>query len=174
MLTLHSVCIASIARLPSLTQDFTLDQTWTGYAPAQWSSVEVNLAIVCACLPIMRPLFRRRVTPTTRPSDLWPTYSSGNIVSTVEGGRTGRKWWPMKHESWSGSLQNLDGNDDDPWGPSTRSLMRQGILRTTTLEFVETWNEAPAASGDGRTAGIALPEIPVAEKSLEVSCHSGV
>ncbi|KAI9850536.1 MAG: hypothetical protein M1838_005545 [Thelocarpon superellum] len=53
------VCIASAIRLSVLHQLYTDDPTWTAYAPALWTLLEANLGIVCACLPIMRPLFVR-------------------------------------------------------------------------------------------------------------------
>ena len=76
-----SVLVASIIRMPTLqdlfTTDFTcmaplrtgqssiscprgadLSRVGTTYAPSLWSATEANLGIVCACLPLMRPLLR--------------------------------------------------------------------------------------------------------------------
>ncbi|MCJ1246920.1 hypothetical protein MMC30_004131 [Trapelia coarctata] len=52
------VCLASIIRLPLLTKVNFIDATWTIVDPAIWLLVECNIGIVCACLPIMRPLLQ--------------------------------------------------------------------------------------------------------------------
>ncbi|KAF1845270.1 uncharacterized protein K460DRAFT_376726 [Cucurbitaria berberidis CBS 394.84] len=54
------VCIVSILRLQSLvaiskSQDLTYDNP----SSAAWSSIEVNVAIICSCLPLFRPLLAR-------------------------------------------------------------------------------------------------------------------
>ncbi|KAI9831633.1 MAG: hypothetical protein M1826_003242 [Phylliscum demangeonii] len=53
------VCVASAVRLPYILQvPFGSDPTWTFTLAAIWTSIEVCTAIVCACLIVMRPLFR--------------------------------------------------------------------------------------------------------------------
>lgn len=52
------VCIASIVRISFLAKVFTTDPTWTAVDPGIWSTVEVCLGIVSACLPIMTPLLK--------------------------------------------------------------------------------------------------------------------
>lgn len=39
--------------------DPSRDMTWRQVGPANWSAVEINLSIVTACLPLMRPVVRR-------------------------------------------------------------------------------------------------------------------
>ncbi|KAI0571367.1 hypothetical protein Ptr902_00896 [Pyrenophora tritici-repentis] len=51
------VCIVSILRLHSLVAiSNSPDPTYDNPAAATWSSVEANVGIICACLPILRPL----------------------------------------------------------------------------------------------------------------------
>ncbi|KAF1961286.1 hypothetical protein CC80DRAFT_464073 [Byssothecium circinans] len=51
------VCIVSILRLHSIVQATGHpDKAWYSAAPAYWSSIEVNLAIVCASTPALKPL----------------------------------------------------------------------------------------------------------------------
>lgn len=52
------VCVVSILRLHSLIMlaAHPDDFTWYGAATAYWSSIEMNLAIVCASLPALKPL----------------------------------------------------------------------------------------------------------------------
>jgi hypothetical protein len=52
------VCIVSILRLHALVvlAQHPEDQTWYSTATAYWSAIEVNLAIVCASTPALKPL----------------------------------------------------------------------------------------------------------------------
>ncbi|KAI9886879.1 MAG: hypothetical protein M1823_001315 [Watsoniomyces obsoletus] len=61
------VCVASIVRVPYLWMLTTSgDPTWYSVNAAIWTMVEVDLGIVCACLPVMRPLFVGLVSDTRR------------------------------------------------------------------------------------------------------------
>ena len=51
-----SVCIASIIRVVYIAHVSLIDQSWSDTGAAIWSIVELSLAIVCACLPTLRPL----------------------------------------------------------------------------------------------------------------------
>ena len=53
----HSVCIASIIRVPYIAHISLVDQSWSDINGLIWSGAELNLAIVSACLPTLRPLF---------------------------------------------------------------------------------------------------------------------
>jgi len=54
----YSVCIVSVLRLNALiiVSRNPQDATWYGSAPAYWSAIEMNLAIVCASTPALKPL----------------------------------------------------------------------------------------------------------------------
>ncbi|KAL8799507.1 MAG: hypothetical protein Q9182_005845 [Xanthomendoza sp. 2 TL-2023] len=51
------VCIAGIIRLPFLSELQLSDITYTSVSVGVWISVECNIGILSACLPILRPLF---------------------------------------------------------------------------------------------------------------------
>ncbi|KAI8966134.1 hypothetical protein F5Y11DRAFT_214288 [Daldinia sp. FL1419] len=54
------VCIASIMRLIALRQlRYDEDPSVSGLPLGIWSGVELNLAIICACLPTLRPVLAR-------------------------------------------------------------------------------------------------------------------
>ena len=53
-----SVCVASMVRIFYLSKVATTDPTWTAVDPSMWSSIELCLGVVSACLPTMRPLLR--------------------------------------------------------------------------------------------------------------------
>lgn len=52
-----------------------LDYNWLGALPATWSGVEVNVALICACLPAVKPLL----------SKTFPT-----VFGTTKNGGTGK------------------------------------------------------------------------------------
>ncbi|KAL6704306.1 hypothetical protein ACN47E_008370 [Coniothyrium glycines] len=54
------VCVVSILRLQSLVSiSNSSDPTYDNPPAATWSSVEVNVGIICSCLPLLRPLMIR-------------------------------------------------------------------------------------------------------------------
>jgi hypothetical protein len=56
----HSVCIVSILRLQSLVAiSNSTDPTYDNPPAATWSSVEINVGIICSCLPLLRPILTR-------------------------------------------------------------------------------------------------------------------
>lgn len=55
----RSVCIVSILRIVAFDGSKTDDPLYTTIDTAMWSSVEQSVGIICACLPTLRPLFRR-------------------------------------------------------------------------------------------------------------------
>ncbi|KAK6517555.1 hypothetical protein TWF281_004205 [Arthrobotrys megalospora] len=51
------ICIVSILRLRFLILlSKSMDPTWDQPATAYWSAIEMNISIVCACLPALKPL----------------------------------------------------------------------------------------------------------------------
>ena len=52
------VSIASIMRVVSFMNADTVDLTFSGVAPMSWCSIEQGALIVCASLPVLRPLLR--------------------------------------------------------------------------------------------------------------------
>lgn len=59
LLIVLSVCVASVIRVPYIAHTSLVDPSWSDVGGATWSIVELNLAIVSACLPTLRPLFLR-------------------------------------------------------------------------------------------------------------------
>lgn len=58
-LTVLSETAFSIIRLVALTHFSISDVTWNYLPPILWSSIEVCVGIICACLPVMAPLIPR-------------------------------------------------------------------------------------------------------------------
>jgi hypothetical protein len=71
-----SVCLVSVLRTVRLGQLlYTKDPTWDFVTIANWSTAEVNVAVVCGCMPTLRPLLAKvfgplmdRVFPSPHPS----------------------------------------------------------------------------------------------------------
>lgn len=60
MLTCHSVTVISIVRLSSLPSFGTSSNpTRDQLEAAQWSTIEVNVGIICACMPALRLILLR-------------------------------------------------------------------------------------------------------------------
>jgi hypothetical protein len=52
-----SVTVISILRLQSLAQFANSENpTWDNFSVAQWSTIELNVGIICACMPSLRVL----------------------------------------------------------------------------------------------------------------------
>ncbi|PGH07547.1 hypothetical protein AJ79_06217 [Helicocarpus griseus UAMH5409] len=65
-------CLMSILRLHGLITLYdSADPTWEQPATAYWSSIELNMGVICACLPTLKPLIVKispRLLGTERPS----------------------------------------------------------------------------------------------------------
>jgi hypothetical protein len=56
-LIFHSGCITSILRLHSVYKvSKSKDVTWDNVGAATWSSIELNVGIICACLVTLKPV----------------------------------------------------------------------------------------------------------------------
>lgn len=110
-LTLASVCIIAVLRLYYLYRaTVSTDLTYDNVAPATWSSIELNVAIMCASVPALRPVisvmfprFISTVGSKTSPSHLTgftaqnqthrsnayyqPNESAVELSHTMDGGR---------------------------------------------------------------------------------------
>ncbi|KAK6499471.1 hypothetical protein TWF506_004101 [Arthrobotrys conoides] len=92
------ICIVSILRLRFLIiLSKSMDPTWDQPATAYWSAIEMNISIVCACLPALKPLvslvapsiFGATASGSQPPSyrDYRNAYGSKKISSGGGGGR---------------------------------------------------------------------------------------
>jgi len=60
----NSVCIISILRAVWLNQLYLKpDVTWRMTDISNWSTVEINIGVVCACMTTLRPLFHKVFRP---------------------------------------------------------------------------------------------------------------
>jgi hypothetical protein len=77
-----SAAIASVCRLYALYLiSVSSDITWDSPASVYWSAIELNIGILCASLPTLRPFLAR----------VWPNAFSSSIGSQGAGGSSGNK-----------------------------------------------------------------------------------
>ncbi|EPS38843.1 hypothetical protein H072_7393 [Dactylellina haptotyla CBS 200.50] len=102
------ICIVSILRLRFLIiLSKSMDPTWDQPATAYWSAIEMNISIVCACLPALKPLISL-VAPsifgTTATGSQPPSYGDYRHRSKKisSGGGHGRNFSDKTRRSRSG------------------------------------------------------------------------
>lgn len=84
-LTQSSTCIISILRLQSLyVVSVSPDITWDNPLPAIWSSSEVNVGIICSCLPTLKGGIVR-IFPRLFPAVSSANRQSGRQTRTIGG-----------------------------------------------------------------------------------------
>ena len=138
------------------TLTFANGTAGTGYAPTIWSEVEVNLGIVCACLPTLRPVASKlgrlpvlnHVFSVTRvdtgSNRLRPSYGVTSNASHK------RSWLGSK------SIPLASSNHDDPHENAKSPFER--VDSTTSITSFSKDEEAPATNA---------PETPPAEETLQ-------
>lgn len=96
------------------------DQTWYSGPAAYWSALEVNLAIVCACAPALKPLIVR-VVPAfgTRFGGSKPAYASSSTHPHTIGTYSSRNFMRLKAKASQSSMPaddeiHLDSHSDTP------------------------------------------------------------
>lgn len=60
LLMLFSACAISVVRLAELyLQDGASDPSWDSSSLSYWTVIELNVGIMCACLPTLRPIIKK-------------------------------------------------------------------------------------------------------------------
>ncbi|KAL8934567.1 MAG: hypothetical protein Q9216_005842 [Gyalolechia sp. 2 TL-2023] len=104
-LTTASVVLVSIIWIVVLGRIESEDLTWNYINAGIWSALEPSMAVVCACIPSLRPLYSLTVHGLHRLSSV----SKSKISST-----TGRRTWPgSRNKISNGIFSQLDEQPDD-------------------------------------------------------------
>ncbi|PGH17175.1 hypothetical protein AJ79_01313 [Helicocarpus griseus UAMH5409] len=112
------VCVTSGLRLRSLRQAAHVhDDAWNNAALAAWSSVECNTALICCCLPTLRPLVTR-ISPRYCPAG-----SHNDTEEIKKGGPHLPSWFGQKGSQGStgesqGSTRGVQESTEEPIGPT--------------------------------------------------------
>ncbi|KAK1854651.1 hypothetical protein CCHR01_02692 [Colletotrichum chrysophilum] len=136
------VCVVSILRIPSLASAFkSTDPTFDSPGIAEWSIIELNTAIVCACLITLKPLARRffpRLLGSTNHDvgrERGPGSGSGDgVPATVGSKESGQKANHARHVSDGSEIQL---NHDTFGARSTNHThgSRHSIVESSDLEL---------------------------------------
>ncbi|KAH9864417.1 hypothetical protein J1614_010351 [Plenodomus biglobosus] len=105
------VCIVSILRLPQIAAiSNSTDPTYDNAPAATWSCVEANVGIICACLPLLRPLVTRLVPGIF--SSRRRTDSAPRLYSTIG---TSRRRTAQHHNAYvlNSALRHPEDPDED-------------------------------------------------------------
>lgn len=112
-LTIQSTCLISILRLQSLyVVSHTDDISWNNPLPAIWSSTEVNVGILCSCLPTLKGLVSR-FYPSLFGSTLHTYGNASRASAPIEFGDISSRP-PQPHELVAG--ERVDRFDDKEKG----------------------------------------------------------
>ena len=115
ILILHSVCLVSLIRIVTITRMDFEDVTWKFAVLAYWGAVEVNLAIICACLMTLKPLVVR----------VWPTLLASTARHETYGEKPAEK---KKQVSVGGSSTGTNGGEEE--GPTVLGDEEEGHIFT--------------------------------------------
>ncbi|KAI8935525.1 hypothetical protein NX059_008095 [Plenodomus lindquistii] len=108
------VCVVSILRLPQLVAiSNSKDPLYDNAPAALWSSVECNVGIICACLPLLRPLVTRYL-PGLFTSEKRSTHTTPRLYSTI-GTSRGRRDMQSQHEAYvmNSTVRHAKSSDED-------------------------------------------------------------
>lgn len=135
----HSVCVVTIVRMTTLrTGAAARDPTFTGSVTLKWTAVETNVGIICACLPLLRPILNKLIPWFNERSrrDMRP--GSGYVISGVNTNSTGLNTVDSsKHnEHWSRSDSKHEAarSDRSRQGPESRNNSDANMFQNTTDE----------------------------------------
>jgi hypothetical protein len=133
------VCLISIIRLVIVSRlDFS-DVPWQFSVVAYWSAVEVNLAIICACLTTLKPLVARffpKLLGSTADPTHGPTTGTHQARGTIVGGAA----TAQRHTAPDGrSFVHLDDeslkSDEDDQYELSSAPGKQGYVMTPTKSY---------------------------------------
>ncbi|KAK3377461.1 hypothetical protein B0H63DRAFT_477246 [Podospora didyma] len=156
-------CITSIIRLQSLYMIAIApeaEQSVKGVSIAIWSSIEINVGIICASIPALKPLAVK----------LFPRMLLSNLYARTKGaayyaGRSGGKGGNRSHSGTGGSRHMAGGSGQT-------SGMRSGNNRTTEVIQIKQSFEmtsVPATAVDDAGRNVAAVDIEDGKTSRDGS-----
>ncbi|OJJ62062.1 hypothetical protein ASPSYDRAFT_76022 [Aspergillus sydowii CBS 593.65] len=130
------VVITSILRLFSLrTVAKSIDTSWSNVTAAYWTAAECNVAIICACLPFLRPLVSR-ICPKFLSTDSYNKNQSTRNATRTTAPRSARRRTPgpdLYSQDLEIGLRTTvkDGNVDDSEIHVTTEMVQE--VRTASV-----------------------------------------
>ncbi|OBR06827.1 Integral membrane protein [Colletotrichum higginsianum IMI 349063] len=143
-----TTCI-SVVRMSTLPHVFTRDVTWDVIPALVWSEIELCCAVICACIPTLRPLMRvAKSTRTQREYDRQTSGASGEARlarKPVDGGTFGSQ---SQQSLPSPMFVDIEPCMDPRAEPKTPSIVSYSDnIVTTTLDI------SPALTAGGSDDG---------------------
>jgi predicted MFS family arabinose efflux permease len=116
---ISSATVASVIRTVVMAESMTIfhyDMTWNGFYVWLWLIVEINLAVMCISIPVLRPLVRK-VAPclsgslSSRGTGTWNvSFASGSILGGPANSNSGSKPDPQRFSDAGIPERNGDGS----------------------------------------------------------------
>jgi hypothetical protein len=135
---IFSVCIVTIIRTVKSTE-FSFNDN---FSCGMWSIVEIHVAIISACLPVLKPLFftpkSASSTPAISRRSLYPTNSS-NSRGLNRNNRT-RETPKDSYSMTDGSLWQDDEDAGTPQHTRDDGGMSFQMFTATQFEKVNSWD----------------------------------
>ncbi|KAK6435284.1 hypothetical protein LTR95_008530 [Oleoguttula sp. CCFEE 5521] len=128
------VCVVTIVRMTTLkTGSGAADPTYNGVDTLQWTGVETNVGLICACLPLLRPVLNR-VIPWFGQRTVAGTYNRPTAQAAVpyHSNSAERKQRATTNDrsswqKWTTQGDTVILNDISTHGPESRSSSQVGI-----------------------------------------------
>ncbi|KAI0110419.1 hypothetical protein GGR51DRAFT_547669 [Nemania sp. FL0031] len=126
------VVLTSCLRVTTIERQFTSQEPLYETAATMWTIIEMSVAIVCACLPHIRPLFLRVFPALKSAYDKSRTRIKARIIhrSPQQANEGGGEWSRIECEGGI-KLTKIRSQDS----PSTRGDGNHGMLIRKTLEY---------------------------------------
>ncbi|KAI2641734.1 hypothetical protein GGS26DRAFT_15108 [Hypomontagnella submonticulosa] len=150
------VCIASIMRLVLIFQlGATTDPSTGGLTLGIWSGVENNLAIICACLPTLRPILAQlfpKLLSTTRGGRSTPSWVGTGTGTGVGAARRWTQQRAIRDENGPYRMRELHSSDfshdeDDDGKPDNEDI-EMGRIRVKSTFRVDVVHSPPPVRVD--------------------------
>lgn len=115
---------------------------------AMWSAIEINVAIICACLPGTRAFITKllpRFFSTRRGNYKTPQSRYANISKLGHSATAGPSDYQMESIVHHGHAADSDSKEDNPWDADT-----PGNIKVTTSVSQESMSHIPENSSSVR------------------------
>ncbi|KAK2756095.1 hypothetical protein FQN54_005502 [Arachnomyces sp. PD_36] len=155
-------CAVGVIRMTLLIDGQTADLLWSNSLPQLWTIIELDIAIICACLPVLVPLFTKLFRSAVAKSNYISNYKSGSHQST-SGFRSSRGGFGRMGKSNSNTdMQNLNSSYSSHTGashpsfkerPPSDDLELQGsrVDDTDGITITQAWHQSVQSVTDDET-----------------------
>ena len=138
-----SVTIVSILRLRSLvTFANSTNPTWDQWEIAYWSTIEVNIGMICTCLPSLRLIFVR-LFPKVLETSVSPSRSGPSVHDTR--GQSILRSRPSSNGHGGHYLSDINLVKGDDWQVQGECSLACSRILALRLFLTPTWNRRPSS-----------------------------